>query len=997
MSPTPQLWQQAFALLDQALELPLAGRTAWLAGLDESVHPAKPLLAELLLQRAAMAPDGFLATLPHFTRPASTPVAGGASTLTDANLIPGVLVGPYRLLLEIGAGGMGTVWLAERADGQFTRTVALKLPRMHLLTGLAARMARERDILASLEHPNIARLYDAGVDQLGRPYLALEYVEGDPIDLYCAKRNLGVAERLTLISQVGSAVAYAHGRLIVHRDLKPSNILVTDQGEVRLLDFGIARIIEPDAGDGAELTALTRAGERALTVDYASPEQIRGDVIGTTSDVYSLGVVAYELLAGCRPHRVPQSGKYRVAPLEQAILHLDVPLASEVASDKSLQKKLKGDLDALLNKALKKDPTERYLSVEALLKDIERYEKGAPLLAQPDRAFYRFKKFLSRYRLPVAAGSVVVLAIIGGASVALWQAQQATRSQARAEAVTQFLVRSLRDQTAETAPGAAPSSVAARLINSAAQIETTFAKDPVLQNELYGAVAPILADLGLTELAIKYGQQHLNFIQTQAGVSRERLAEAALPVARGLARQGQMPEAERTLWQTFSPQDHYCPSISACIAYIELAIRVTKIDEAARQLAHLVALVEARPELDVGLRIDTEALKGRVAIFKRSDDALTHFERALNWSVEAEGEHTLRSATLRRSYGTRLVESWNRSKGWDQLSRAAESFRRIGGADDLNAADVDLEFGYDLALDSIARREEGVARIARAREVFLRSQFGPRAERLARVELFLGSLDKAAGDLPAALKRLTPVAGDASAIVAGDTLTMRRFAAREYAELLALRGDDDESRQRLRELIQLMAPTNSRRNYNILNAEMRLARAEMMAGAYEVAEGLLKDSLAFKPAGFERYPTIRDRARWLRADIYNARGDFAAAKASFAEALAGLQGESPADITDRDQAQVWTGLGEAQCGLGEVTAGLENLEKAEAKLSQRHHPASPVLARTRALAGLCHLAAGSRNEANKRLQQAEAALKAQPKVSGYYLKNIRQLKTALNK
>ncbi len=284
--------------------------------------------------------------MPVRMRASEDPVASGA-TLAQA----GMLVGPYRLLREIGTGGMGAVWLAERADGMLKRRVALKLPRLAWdIPGLAGRMERERDILAELEHQNIARLYDAGVDAQGRPYLAMEYVEGRPLDVYCREHGLGVQERLGLFLQVARAVAHAHARLVVHRDLKPTNILVTSDGSVRLLDFGIAKLLEGEVGrESANESLLTQLGGRALTPDYASPEQIRGQAITVAVDIYSLGVVLYELLTGERPYKVASA-----AMLEDAVVRLEAPLASSVAHDKARARELRGDLDTIVAKALKK-------------------------------------------------------------------------------------------------------------------------------------------------------------------------------------------------------------------------------------------------------------------------------------------------------------------------------------------------------------------------------------------------------------------------------------------------------------------------------------------------------------------------------------------------------------------------------------------------------------------------------------------------------------------
>ncbi|WP_377155418.1 serine/threonine-protein kinase [Roseateles sp. UC29_93] len=321
-------------------------------------------LRALLAHQAEVETDDFLDTLPRLFAadgPADRP-------LPFDGVLPGSSVGAYRLIAEIGRGGMGTVWLAERADGLMHRRVALKLPRLVWGDSLAERMDREREILETLEHEHIARLYDAGIDAQGRPFLAMEHVDGVPIDAYCRDRALSVRERVALLLQVMAAVGHAHARLVVHRDLKPSNILVTPDGKVKLLDFGIAKLLE---GDSTQRTALTEFSGRALTLDYASPEQIRGDPLGTASDVYSLGVVAYEVLAGVRPYRLKRGS---AAELEEVIASADVPRASNIASadsassastasgssdpwaDRSLRRQLRGDLDAILDHALKKSP-----------------------------------------------------------------------------------------------------------------------------------------------------------------------------------------------------------------------------------------------------------------------------------------------------------------------------------------------------------------------------------------------------------------------------------------------------------------------------------------------------------------------------------------------------------------------------------------------------------------------------------------------------------------
>ena len=287
-------WPNLVQRLDEALALPESERAAWLDRLDDT-DPLKDTLRGLLRGPAGAEGGHFLNTLPKL------PGLPGNSAGSAAS---GDTVGPWRLLRELGEGGMGSVWLARRVDGQLKRLVALKLPRLSWARGLAARMARERDILATLEHPHIARLYDAGVDDAGRPWLALEHVHGQPIDAHCRARTLPLRARVQLLLQVCDAVAYAHGRLVIHRDLKPANIFVTEDGQVRLLDFGIARLSTPEGATGEALPADTT--QLAFTPGYASPEQLQGLPLGTATDIYSLGAVAHEMLCGERPFaRVP--------------------------------------------------------------------------------------------------------------------------------------------------------------------------------------------------------------------------------------------------------------------------------------------------------------------------------------------------------------------------------------------------------------------------------------------------------------------------------------------------------------------------------------------------------------------------------------------------------------------------------------------------------------------------------------------------------------------
>ncbi len=380
-------WQRIEALVDQALDLPEERRTAFLreacAGDDALRSEIEALIA------AGERADEFLRT----------------SAQADARP---ERIGPYRLVRELGRGGMGIVYLAERED--FEHRVALKLvrPGLQLDPTFTRRFLEERQILARLDHPNIARLLDGGITDQGAPYFVLEYVDGARIDEYCAAHQLSLAQRLALLTQACDAVANAHARGIVHRDLKSSNILVTASGAVKLLDFGIARLISPDEGPAP---AVTRTGERMLTPEYSSPEQLRGEPVNAASDVYALGIVMYEVLTSRRPFanaRTPEQ-------LLHAALTRDPPLPSTVVdSATAARRALRGDLDAIVLKALRQDSAKRYTDAAALAEDLRRHASGMPVEARGAARGYRVRSFARRHRVALSAG---VAGLLGGLGI----------------------------------------------------------------------------------------------------------------------------------------------------------------------------------------------------------------------------------------------------------------------------------------------------------------------------------------------------------------------------------------------------------------------------------------------------------------------------------------------------------------------------------------------------------------------------------------------------
>ena len=408
----PQLARMS-RLLDEALPLDAAGRRAWL----ETLSPEYQDLAQHL--REALLPEDSQAAVSR--SPLTLPklvFAQDAGAAPAIGLQPGARVGPYELIRALGAGGMAQVWLARRADGAFKREVALKLPALtHLRTDLEQRFARERDILASLEHAHIARFYDAGIDPDGLPYVAMEYVQGQPLTDWCDAHLLGISARLELFLQVLEAVQYAHEKQVIHRDLKPSNILVTESRQVRLLDFGVAKLLEADGADQMQLTGVYG---RALTPDYASPELLRGEPTDARSDIYSLGLLLYEMLTGARPYRLQRAASS--GRLEQAIAVVDVKKpstqreqeasAARGTTPERLTRQLRGDLDAIALKALAKVPAERYPSAATLAQDLRRYLDGKPIEALPARLTYRLSKFVRRNKTLVGISAVAVAAIL---------------------------------------------------------------------------------------------------------------------------------------------------------------------------------------------------------------------------------------------------------------------------------------------------------------------------------------------------------------------------------------------------------------------------------------------------------------------------------------------------------------------------------------------------------------------------------------------------------
>ncbi len=406
-------WKTIKEIVLRALERDPSDRRAYLDQIG--ISPETRAEVESLLIFETEAEDFMSLSMGEFSKDLLEDLAAGS--------LVGQRLGAYEIVSELGVGGMGAIYLAQRVDGKFEQRVAIKMLRREFNTGkIRQTFKREKEILAALSHPNIATLLDAGTTDDGIPYLAMEYVNGEPIDEFCRQGNLALNARLKLFNKVCDAVAFAHRNLIIHRDLKPSNILVNEKGEPKLLDFGISKLLDRNADEGAQVTQLG-----ALTPQYASPEQIKGEPVTTATDVYSLGVVLFRILTGSLPYRLRNNPN---GNLVHAITETKPALPSETALTPTTRQQLKGDLDNIILKALSKEPERRYQTVEQFSADIWRFVDGLPVLARPATVRYRISKFVTRNKAQVIAGVLVVLTLLVGITVALSQAKSA-REQAR--------------------------------------------------------------------------------------------------------------------------------------------------------------------------------------------------------------------------------------------------------------------------------------------------------------------------------------------------------------------------------------------------------------------------------------------------------------------------------------------------------------------------------------------------------------------------------------
>jgi eukaryotic-like serine/threonine-protein kinase len=799
---------------------------------------------------------------------------------------PAERIGAYGIVREIGRGGMGTVYLAERADGQYRRRVAIKLiATTDTEDPLHQRFLAERQILAGLDHPNIARLQDGGVTVDGRPYLVLDYVDGLPITTYCDRHRLGIEERLRLFVDVCAAVHHAHQNLVIHRDLKPSNILVTTSGEVRLLDFGIAKLLNPALS--VAHAPVTQLDLRAMTPEYASPEQVRGDSITTATDIYSLGVLLYELLTGSPPYRLTTRSP---AEILQAVCETDperpstrvgraesVPAAAGAQQEltparrsaersttvERLRRHLRGDLDGIVLMALRKEPGRRYASADLLRQDLLRFLEGQPILAHRGSRRYRLGKFVRRHRVEVIAAGLLLLSLLGGLGAALWQAGVAQREGERAEAsrvqaeralvqseeVTRFLMAMF--EAADTDPAQHSDEVTARdLLRRGVARADDLAEHPDVQARLLEVIGQIYQRLGYNVEAKRLLGRAVQIRRRVLGPDAPELATSLTHLSRTHRNLNEMDDARRLVAEALAirrrtlPPDH--PDLATAVHEVGAVAPDNEQQEVLyREALGILQQTGADPERQVQL---LHSLSTNVRRQGRLAEAVATDREALSLAEQLLGPDHFRT-------GYAMIHLADQVRDIEQDFAEAERLYRRG-----------LELMSRHYGESHIELRHGLGSLA-----WLLSQQGnhEEAERLYR-RLYAIRLAATGPDHPQLASYLNALAG-----------ALERQGRLEEAEAVS------------RQALELWRRLLGGRERAISVGLMRLASILNRQGRFEEADRLYQESLAIRQSlGFgQEVAAAEDRRAYGRALI--GRGHFQRAEEQLLESLAVLQKAYP--------------------------------------------------------------------------------------------------------
>ncbi|MDQ2928705.1 MAG: serine/threonine protein kinase [Pseudomonadota bacterium] len=700
--------------------MPTSDRAAWLTGLadsDADLH-AK---VETLIRADEEADER------SFLSPASDLSAAAAG-------LAGQRLGPWLIERLLGSGGMGQVWLARRTDGLYDGLAAIKLMRLASAdAGANQRFAREGRLLGRLNHPHIARLLDAGVSAAGERYLVLEYVEGECIDLWCDEHRLTIAQRVALFVGVCQAVAHAHENLVVHRDLKPSNIFISDGGEVKLLDFGVAKLIEEGAGESTE---LTREAGAAMTPQYAAPEQLSGGAVSTATDVYGLGMVLYGLLSGSRPYAAaPRAGDVS-RPLWS--LPADLGAARQVAaqrdtSTQALRKALRGDLAVVVAKAIKPDPAERYRAVPDFADDLQRVLDRRPIAARPDSTGYRLRRYLQRHAFGVATAAVLTVSIVAGVAGTLIKEREAQRQAERAVAVKRFLLDMFQQARTSVQSGGVQvreATVNDMLAAGADRVGKSFATEPEIRDEVFGVIQELYSDAFDPKQALVLARQRLDAARAAFGSTDSRIAPAEVGLATALIIANDMSEAEETLGQAQALLDRAGDQTSLVrgrlLRWQGIVVLITgaKPEWHAHPLRRAIELLRARyPDSDELLE-SLVSLPSEACRYGEPVEALAAAEELYRRTVKRYGADNLFIDTAGLLRGQLLLKTNHPGDALPVLEQARVGLRRHLGPGNQNVLLADLELAETYRL--LGRNGDSERTFAAVEEAMRRDHPGDR-------------------------------------------------------------------------------------------------------------------------------------------------------------------------------------------------------------------------------------------------------------------------------
>jgi serine/threonine-protein kinase len=959
-------WATLRQLLDEGLALPRSERAAWLSGLAPRHAPLKPHLERLLARADDDTGLARFDALPRLEAHAREERSGAPEPPADT--------GPYRCIRLIAEGGMSSVWLAERTDVLLNRPVALKRPRGAWRSeGLAQRMAQEREILGLLDHPNIARIYDAGVGSDGQPWLALEYVEGRPIDEHCRAHGLGPKEIVGLVLQVADAVAHAHARLVVHRDLKPSNILVTPEGAVRLLDFGIAKLVGEARGTQADLTV---DAPQPRTPWYAAPEQLLGQPVSAATDLYALGAVLYELLTGARPYRPARDS---AAALEEAILRDEPPRPSAVVVGRALARTLRDDLDTIVLRAMKKAPDERYRSVTAFADDLDHWLHDRPIRARPDSARYRAAKFVVRNRLGLAVACALVLSLSGGLAAALWQADRAGREAAKALAIQDYLIGLFRanDIDQRDALRRREQSVQQLLEGSAASLASSLADQPEVRDELEHVVGSLLAELELGDAAVRLRRERVAQLEARQAPTGVRVA-AMNDLARSERQLGELAAARATLARA----EGLCAAAARDDAVTcELArIEVARLDFGARHLDDALARAEPaaralRREAPGSLEL-AEALEllGLLrAETNRGDEAIALYQESLDIRRTTCGADSVRYAVARFRIARDLWALRRLARAESELHEAWRIVAAALGPSHITTARIEMNLGrlsYYVGL-----RDDGLAHLAKASETIV-----GQAQRIDPLEVLdarvaLGNALLLDGQLAAAgaeLERALVLRGSLGEAALADP-TLDQSWSRYLLDL----GRHAEARAWLETFRARAIKTHGASHPDVADRSLRLALAWIAEGRLDEAQREIDLVLASHDENEALFGSVKHKAQLARVALLLEQGRGAEAR-PIVEAQLAAVARVPREDQFRDVLYLLHDLAaRTAVQVGETARARSEFEQAIALLKGAD-PRHPYLAATRSRYASLLARSGDEAGARRQVELARAAYEADP-------------------